>query len=86
MSQLNIASVYILVLLFFLSQVSMHGRPRQVTWTRLTSSAMAGSTAITVETTSTGWSAGDQIVIAPSGWGVTEGEIRTISAISGKGE
>lgn len=63
----------------------MHGRPRQVTWTRLTSSAMAGSTAITVEA-NTGWSAGDQIVIAPSGWGVTEGEIRTISAISGKGE
>ena len=62
----------------------MHGRPRDVTWTRLSSSALAGSTVITVET-STGWLPGDQIVIAPSGWEVTEGEIRTIVSISGQG-
>ena len=62
----------------------MHGRPREVTWTRLSSSAMAGSSVISVET-NTMWLTDDQIVIAPSGWGITEGEIRTITAISGKG-
>ena len=62
----------------------MHGRHRDVTWTHLSSSAMAGDTTITVET-NTGWLVGDQIVIAPSGWGVDEGEIRTIAAILGQG-
>ena len=62
----------------------MHGKPRDVTWTRLSSSAMAGTTVITVAT-STGWVVGDRLVIAPSGWGVEEGEIRTITAISGQG-
>ena len=55
-----------------------------MTWTRLSSSALAGATVITVDT-SIGWLTGDQIVIAPSGWGVTEGEIRTVTAISGQG-
>ena len=55
-----------------------------MTWTRLSSSALAGSTVITV-TTNTGWLPGDQIVIAPSGWAVTEGEIRTIVSVSGLG-
>ena len=39
---------------------------------------------ITVATV-THWREGDQIVIAPSGWEVEEGEIRTIAAISGTG-
>ena len=63
----------------------MHGKPREVMWTRLSLPAPAGSTTITVAT-STGWLPGDQIVIAPSGWGVTEGEIRTIISASGQGE
>ena len=63
----------------------MHGKPRDVTWTRLSLPAMAGANTITVAT-STGWLPGDQIVIAPSGWGVTEHEVRTITHISGQGK
>lgn len=63
----------------------MHGASRTVTWTHLSLSASTGSTTITVVDT-TGWKVGDQIVIAPSGWGVEEGEVRTIVAISGSGK
>ena len=65
----------------------MHGelKPRTETWTRLSMSAQAGSTTITLAT-SPGWLPGDQIVIAPSGWGVEEGEVRTINAITGTGK
>ena len=62
----------------------MHGRLREHTWTRLSSSALSGSSIITVET-ETGWEVGDEVVVAPSGWDVEEGEIRTIADITGTG-
>ena len=62
----------------------MHGRLREHTWTRLSSSVLSGSSIITVET-ETGWEVGDKIVVAPSGWDVEEGEIRTITDITGTG-
>lgn len=66
-----------------LLQVSMHGERRPTTWSRLRTSAYSGNTSIELETNAvSGWSEGDQIVIAPSGYDPTESEIRTIASIN----
>jgi hypothetical protein len=62
-------------------RVSLAGVPRAVTWTRLSATAPAGSTSITLDQP-VDWRAGDEIVLTPTecvrgwdgmGWGVCMG-------------
>lgn len=54
-----------------------------MTWTRLASDALQGSSEITLVQSRLGWSVGEEIVIAPSEYEPNEAEIRKIVAISG---
>jgi hypothetical protein len=61
--------------------LNLHG-DRKNTWTKLASTANAGSTSITVLNAS-GWRVGDEIVLASTDFNPRQAERRTISAISG---
>ena len=66
--------------------VDMHGRSVTQTWTRLASTAAAGSTQITLAQVA-GWTVGSKIVIATTGNYRSQGEseTRTITAVSSNG-
>ncbi len=65
-------------------QVSIHGVPKPATWSRLNTSAQAGDNTIELPAEdTTNWNAGDQIVIAPSGYDPMQSEIRTIASVTG---
>ena len=66
--------------------VDMHGKSVVRTWTRLASTATAGSTQITLLQT-VDWPVGSQIVIATTGNYLSQGqsEIRTVTAVSANG-
>lgn len=52
----------------------------KTTWTRLGSSALAGSDSLQLQGNDyPDWGVGDEIVIAPSGYDPEESEIRTIT-------
>ncbi|CAH1803035.1 unnamed protein product, partial [Owenia fusiformis] len=61
------------------------GKPISPTWTHLGSTAAAGATSITLNEAVSGWTVGDEIVIATTGGrhSQKETETRTITAISG---
>ncbi|HYC00575.1 MAG TPA: G8 domain-containing protein [Candidatus Limnocylindrales bacterium] len=60
--------------------LELHGRPPQVAWTRLAAHAPGGATVLQLEE-DPGWSAGDQIVVAPTDWfGASATESFTIAA------
>src|SRR5437763_4410856 len=61
--------------------LNLHG-DRTNTWTKLSSTANAGSTSIQV-LNAAGWRAGDEIVLASTDFNPRQAERRTISAISG---
>ncbi|HTL31503.1 MAG TPA: G8 domain-containing protein, partial [Kofleriaceae bacterium] len=61
--------------------LNLHG-DRKNTWTKLSSTAKAGSTSIDVLNAS-GWRVGDEIVLASTDFDPRQAERRTISAISG---
>jgi cell migration-inducing and hyaluronan-binding protein len=61
--------------------LNLHG-DRTNTWTKLASTANAGSTSIQV-LNATGWRVGDEIVLASTDFDPRQAERRTISAISG---
>jgi hypothetical protein len=61
--------------------LNLHG-DRKNTWTKLASTANAGSTSITVLNAS-GWRVGDEIVLASTDFNPRQAERRSISAISG---
>ncbi|MEM8862771.1 MAG: G8 domain-containing protein, partial [Chloroflexota bacterium] len=64
-------------------QLELHGSSRdKVSWTQLNAHADAGSTSITLAET-VNWEAGDQIVIAPSGFDPYEAEQVTVTAVDG---
>ena len=64
--------------------LELHGIARDKrSWTQLDGSVRAGDMQITVVDT-TGWQAGDQLVLAPSGYDVRETEELTIAEINGK--
>lgn len=67
--------------------VDLHGIPYVRTWTRLASTASAGSTQITLAQ-SVNWPVGSRIVIATTGNYLSQGETetRTITAISSNGQ
>src|SRR5256714_6404946 len=61
--------------------LNLHG-DRTNTWTKLSSTANAGSTSIQV-LSAAGWRVGDEIVLASTDYDPRQAERRTISAISG---
>ncbi|MEO8467970.1 MAG: G8 domain-containing protein, partial [Gammaproteobacteria bacterium] len=61
--------------------LNLHG-DRTNTWTKLASTAKAGSTSIEV-LNATGWRVGDEIVLASTDYDPRQAERRTIAAISG---
>src|SRR2546429_6410191 len=61
--------------------LNLHG-DRTNTWTKLSSTAKAGSTSIQV-LNAAGWRVGDEIVLASTDYDPRQAERRTISAISG---
>lgn len=63
--------------------IDLFGRRDSRPWTRLATSAPAGSSAITVED-STGWRAGDRVVLAPSGLVAAEAEEMTVASVKGQ--
>jgi hypothetical protein len=62
--------------------LDMHGIKRDITWTRLASTADIGATSITL-LEETDWAVGEEIVIAGTGWHNDESETRFISSVSG---
>ena len=65
--------------------IEMHGKPVGVTWTKLSATANAGATSITVKDSISNWPIGGKIVIATTGDFLSQGESesRTITAING---
>ncbi len=64
-------------------QMSIHGVRRSSTWSRLTASAMAGQRVLQLPRAHVAdRRAGDDVVIAPSGYDPSHSEIRTIDSIS----
>eukprot|EP00163_Fabomonas_tropica_P018886 TRINITY_DN3328_c0_g1_i3.p1 TRINITY_DN3328_c0_g1~~TRINITY_DN3328_c0_g1_i3.p1 ORF type:complete len:3589 (-),score=1271.65 TRINITY_DN3328_c0_g1_i3:183-10949(-) len=63
----------------------LHGQPKTPTWSQLTATVNAGDTHITLDD-ATNWVVGDEIVIASSSDDANEGEVRTITAVSGDGK
>jgi cell migration-inducing and hyaluronan-binding protein len=61
--------------------LNLHG-DRTNAWTKLASTANAGSTSVQV-LNATGWRAGDQIVLASTDYDPRQAEVRTIAAIKG---
>ena len=64
--------------------LDLHGKPRNVTWTRLAVPASVGDTEITLET-NVDWDAGDEIIIVTTSYSPHEGEVFTITAVSQDG-
>lgn len=58
--------------------LDLHGRPRHPTWTRLESTAYAGSTNITLELP-VDWEIGEEIVITTTSYNANHSETRTIA-------
>ena len=55
-------------------ELDLHGRPRNITWTRLSATAIATDTMLHVQDR-VDWVAGDKIVIAPTGKEGNETEV-----------
>jgi cell migration-inducing and hyaluronan-binding protein len=62
--------------------LDMHGIPKAITWTELAATANAGDTELTLAD-SVDWSAGDEIIIAPTSFEWLEAEKAVIQAVSG---
>ena len=63
--------------------MSIFGKPVLKTWTRLSESAMNGSTQLQlIGPEYPNWASGDQIIISSSSYEPSEAEVRTISTIS----
>ncbi|XP_074660960.1 fibrocystin-L-like [Tubulanus polymorphus] len=60
--------------------LDMHGKPRNVTWTRLSSTVAAGSTAITVDKP-VDWTVGDRIIVTSTSKTPRDTEVRTIVSV-----
>lgn len=61
--------------------LDLHGKPVNVTWTKLSQTANIGDNRITLAE-SVDWSVGDDIVIAPTGFNGWETETFRIIAVS----
>ena len=60
-------------------RLDLHGRPRSVTWTRLSQTARANGTSLALQQ-SVDWVPGDRLVLAPTGKNGNETEVRGRSA------
>ena len=67
-----------------LGEIELEGREAQLPWTKLASTAAAGSTVVTVNGNAKegGWRVGDDVVVSTSSFSPAEAETRTISAIA----
>lgn len=61
--------------------MDVHGKPRNVTWTTLKSTASAGSNQI-ILSEAVDWQVNEEIVISPTSYLATETEVMTIKSIS----
>jgi len=61
----------------------MHGIPRTPTWTTIAATIVPGATSFTVSE-DVDWKAGEEIVVAATGFFHYEAEQRTIASISGR--
>ncbi len=57
-------------------ELDLHGRPREITWTRLEETANSNDTMLHVQD-AVDWLPGDRIVIAPTGKNEKETEVRS---------
>ncbi len=64
------------------AKISLHGS-EMTSWTQLGSTAAAGDTSITLVEDPTGWSVGDVITVAPTGFEAFEVEERIVTRIEG---
>lgn len=65
--------------------LSLHGASAEkLSWTVLDAHAAVGATSITLAEAPVGWGAGDEIVIAPSGFDPHEAERVTVSGVNGR--
>ncbi len=62
--------------------LDLHGQVPTHTWTRLASTAVVGSTTLSLQE-APGWGVGDQVVIAATGLDADQAEVRTVTAVSG---
>ena len=58
----------------------MHGAPRNVTWTQVQRTALAGDTVVSLSEV-VDWSVGDQVVISTTGHNAWHTEVHTIQAL-----
>ncbi|MET1259868.1 G8 domain-containing protein [Flagellimonas sp. DF-77] len=66
-------------------QLEFHGASAQkLSWAQLSKSTAAGDTQLELDQVPIGWTAGDKIAIAPSGYDAFETEERTISRVEGR--
>ena len=61
--------------------LDLHGKDKGITWTKLASTANAGSNQLTL-VDAVGWEIGDEIVLGPTSYNVWETESFKITAIS----
>ena len=61
--------------------MDIHGKPRNVSWTTLSTTAFAGSNQIILDK-AVDWQVNEEIVITTTSYTATETEVRTIQAIS----
>ena len=71
-------------LIFYHSQVDIHGIPRNVTWTMLSNTAEIGTTEINL-LHHTDWKVGEEIVVAPTDYSLNHSEVRTIIGVKNYG-
>ena len=64
--------------------IDMHGKPRNITWTKLDSSADKGASSITVQG-KVDWQVGEKVIIAPTARSRHEAEERTIETVASSG-
>jgi cell migration-inducing and hyaluronan-binding protein len=66
-------------------KLSLHGASAtKLSWTVIDADANPGDTSVLLATEPTGWTVGDQLALAPSGYIPTEAEKLTITAIEGR--
>jgi hypothetical protein len=63
--------------------LDLHGKPRNLTWTRLAATANKGANQIQIAD-GHDWQVGEDIVIAPTGFEASECETARITAVSGQ--
>ena len=78
---INCITYYLLFLIGVFGGLDLHGIERPITWTKLSVTVASGSRTVTL-VDPVDWVAGEDIVIAPTGYSAWETEIMKITAVS----